>query len=372
MSGRATKISGGQLFSLLIVIRAGVIMTESFAPGGQAIDSALFVHCCLEYALLALCLLPVLLLRKLSPDESLLQTLQRTMGKPIAYAAGLLLVLYFLAVTALYDVRFLFFVNTAIDPTLPVKALTIILLLSCAYIAARGLEALARTAAILAPMVLAAIVFILFLPLNFSHFDYLLPGVYTLDGEIPLLIKDMARNTGLAALGLLLPHVKGTLSRPLFAYLAIAFASALAVVYMITTIFGGFATSLIFPFYTLSTLRDEIVFFRLDVVCTAVWLMGLLTQIATALIAITVTVRHFFPKLTPGVITAGTAILVTASTWAFDWHGHIQQYEGELLVLSVGFLVVTFALPLAAVVSHCLRGKRRKTSHKKSVIKVNK
>ncbi|MCL2547292.1 MAG: GerAB/ArcD/ProY family transporter [Oscillospiraceae bacterium] len=350
---KTKTISAQQLFALLIVTRLSVIFTETFAEARM--DTALLANAVLSSLGLLMLLLPVIILRHFAPEENVLQVLHRIYGIAFAALAGIGMIVYFVFMTALYDARFGYFARTAINPTISVRWLTVILLLACVYLACRGSEALARAAVILAPILLLAFGLIVFLSRQFSHADMLARGTLT-PFNIGVL-RNLSANAAVAAIGLFLPQVKGSLGKAMIVYAAVAAAITVIVAYMLVTVFGSFAQTLLFPFYTMASLRNDLTFFHPNVVMAVVWLLGHLVQIAVMLVAVMLIVRYFAPNWRKSIIVGGTAAVAAAASWGLNLHDSLYRYEAALRWAGWAFLVVGVGVPLVAMFGTVVKRK---------------
>ena len=105
------RISAGQLFSILFVNRSVIMLTHNTLLGGgeNMVDNILS-------ALLALVLnfvliLPLYFLHRRNPQENVLETGERLVGKPGAILLAVFYGLYFMAIDSYYLSFFQIFLN---------------------------------------------------------------------------------------------------------------------------------------------------------------------------------------------------------------------------------------------------------------------
>ena len=141
------RISAGQLFSILFVNQSVIMLTHNTLLGGgeNMVDNILS-------ALLALVLnfvliLPLYFLHRRNPQENVLETGERLVGKPGAILLAVFYGLYFMAIDSYYLSFFQIFLNNIMEPLMPVWLVDIGFCrrgLLCRLIV--GIEAIARTA----------------------------------------------------------------------------------------------------------------------------------------------------------------------------------------------------------------------------------
>ena len=114
------RISAGQLFSILFVNRSVIMLTHNTLLGGgeNMVDNILS-------ALLALVLnfvliLPLYFLHRRNPQENVLETGERLVGKPGAILLAVFYGLYFMAIDSYYLSFFQIFLNNIMEPLMPV------------------------------------------------------------------------------------------------------------------------------------------------------------------------------------------------------------------------------------------------------------
>ena len=114
------RISAGQLFSILFVNQSVIMLTHNTLLGGgeNMVDNILS-------ALLALVLnfvliLPLYFLHRRNPQENVLETGERLVGKPGAILLAVFYGLYFMAIDSYYLSFFQIFLNNIMEPLMPV------------------------------------------------------------------------------------------------------------------------------------------------------------------------------------------------------------------------------------------------------------
>ena len=204
------RISAGQLFSILFVNRSVIMLTHNTLLGGgeNMVDNILS-------ALLALVLnfvliLPLYFLHRRNPQENVLETGERLVGKPGAILLAVFYGLYFMAIDSYYLSFFQIFLNNIMEPLMPVWLVALAFVAVVCYAAYLGIEAIARTAGFALAIILIGMVWIgvaLLPKIQWINYDpFLYNGPKQLFTGTALFL---ARSTGFSTMALLLPRVSG-------------------------------------------------------------------------------------------------------------------------------------------------------------------
>ena len=204
------RISAGQLFSILFVNRSVIMLTHNTLLGGgeNMVDNILS-------ALLALVLnfvliLPLYFLHRRNPQENVLETGERLVGKPGAILLAVFYGLYFMAIDSYYLSFFQIFLNNIMEPLMPVWLVALAFVAVVCYAAYLGIEAIARTAGFALAILLIGMVWIgvaLLPKIQWINYDpFLYNGPKQLFTGTALFL---ARSTGFSTMALLLPRVSG-------------------------------------------------------------------------------------------------------------------------------------------------------------------
>ena len=144
-----------------------------------------------------------------------------------------------------------------------------------------GIQAIARSAAIIAVFVVATILLAALALLPRMELINFPPLLY--DGGSPVLagaLEELPRSMELAVLGLLIPYVKGSLIKGSLWWIGIFTAVALVIQATVVGVLGDFGAMELFPYYTVLTTVQVSVIQRLDIVATAIWVGALFLKMA--------------------------------------------------------------------------------------------
>lgn len=337
------QISAGQLVAVLLTSRLAVSMT--FAPTVHQLSHGgdFLISLVIQGLLLALLYLPVWWFSRRSKGISTVDYCLAVMGR----GGGAVAVLY--ALICLYVqvadlLRFSRFADTVLSPDMS-RAVLIVALMATAGIAAfYGIQAIARSAAILAVFVTASILLaaLALIPrmetVNFPPFLY--------DGLPPVLsgaLEELPRSMELAAVGLLLPYVKGSMAKSWLWWCGGFTAVALVIQVSVVGVLGDFGELEAFPYYTAVTSLHVGVLQRLDIVATAVWIGALFLKTAFfGLLFVDCFQRVTGPKGRLPVAAAGSAAAVILALLL----GNRLPLEKERTIL---WTISTVLLALCAV-----------------------
>lgn len=151
------KISPKQLILLVVISR--LVITITFFP---ALDSPpgnqdVWISALLSIPFHLVIAVPIYLLWKRFPNQSLIEYFQTILGKA-GKIIGLLYVLYFFHALSVFLYQWSAFLTTAVMPETPVLFLLIFLLPFSAYAVLKGIEVIARIAEFVAPLIFVGII----------------------------------------------------------------------------------------------------------------------------------------------------------------------------------------------------------------------
>lgn len=353
------QISASQLAAILLTSRLAVSMT--FAPTAHQLShgSDFLLSLLLQGGLLALLYLPVWWFGRRSGGISTVDYSIAVMGR----AGGAVAVFY--ALTCLFVqtadlLRFSRFADAVLSPDMSRAVLIVVLMATAGIAAFYGIQAIARSAAVIAVFVVACIllVTVALLPrmetINFPPFLY--------DGLSPVVtgaLEELPRSMELAVIGVLLPYVKGSVSKSWLWWCAGFTAVALVIQTTVVGVLGDFGALEDFPYYTAVTSLRVGVLQRLDIVATAVWIGALFLKTAFfGMLYVDCFQRVTGPKWRLPIAAAGSAAavvlaLLLAGRLTLEAEQRILWYVAAALLFACAVL-----LPLFLAIWDCIRQKR--------------
>lgn len=356
---KTVKISAWQLMTLLLVSRVAIALTYTGGSAGVAHGTDRMAVLLLEAAAALLLFLPTLWYSRAAQGIGALEYAYVQFGKGGAVVA-VLYSLYCLYIQSLDLMQFDHFAAAATSPELP-RVILCIVLVAAAFVAAfYGLEAVARTASVIALLMIAAIVFLMIslIPdMKLLHFP---PLLY--DGVAPVVtgvLENLPRFLELGLMALLVPYVKGV-GKGLSAGVLLSAAVVLVMQTTVVGVLGDYGEMVTYPYYTAATLAQSSLIQRLDVLVTAIWLAGIFVKMSLLAVIFLGCMRQAFgDKWKLLYVAVGGAVVLTVGLLLGD--RMLEAEHGFLWVISTTLLLLfTVALPVVLLCANALRERKAK------------
>lgn len=274
------SVSSGQLFAMLFVSRMVVSMTYGTLLIG---DSQLWDHLVsvpVAFILTFLLMIPIYELFKMNKKMSLIDNLEFQFGKFGVFLTSLYII-YYLIISFHTLAIFNNFILNAVNPSISLPVLSVLLLSSACYGAYKGLEALVRTSGFILVATVLAFLFLgisLFSSIEKINFTPLLYDGFESFGEGVLYMISQA--SCIPALAILLPMSKGNHKKGIiFWNTGIYFIFALIIVLIIGTM-GDFSKTQLFPVYTAAGIGKFGAFRHLDALYLGIWMSGIFLKLS--------------------------------------------------------------------------------------------
>ena len=275
-------ISAGQLFAILFVNRSVIMLTHNTLLGGGENMMDNILSALLALGLNFVLILPLYFLHRRNPQENILDSGERLVGKPGLILLAVFYGLYFMAIDSYYLSFFQIFLNNIMEPLMPVWLIALTFIAVVCYAAYQGIEAVARTAGFALAIIVIGMVWIgvALLPkiqmINYDPFLYNGPK-QTIVGTTLFL----ARSTGFTTMALLLPRVNGKKKLKFCIWNVSIYGLMIFLLLGMIGVGGSYLKNQLFPVYTAASLADAGVLERLDVVFITIWVAGLFIQMST-------------------------------------------------------------------------------------------
>ncbi len=313
------------------------------------------------FSLIGLYFLQQILMRY--PEQNIVEIAQTCFGKYLGMAAGLVIFLFFLLLTAVYLRQFAESFILAILPRTPISVITGVFLLLLILAMLQGIEALSRVAILLGPYLLAALIIIVGFTLPQMHLGNLSPILGP--GLVPIFkysVFEISSFAELLLLGIIAPLIRKKQERykvGLYS-LVISILVNTGVVAAVVMIFNyNAARRLMFPMFQLTRLisfgefiqRVEAVFVFLWFFWAGIQLGGLFYGALTSF-AQTFKIKDYRPLIFPLAVLVFTASLIPSSmTQAVEWSGSTY----DLPLLGYFYAGVALGLPLLLWIAMMIR-----------------
>jgi len=183
------KITYRQLIQIMFISRVIIFITYFPAINSPPENQDIWLSEVLSYPIILLFSIPVYLLWKKFPNQTIIQYSQTILGRA-GKIIGIVYVWFFMHLCALTLCQFCGFLTTAIMPETPLLFFAISLVLFTAYAVRKGIEVMGRMSEIIAPVIIiAALTIVVFLikdmklenltPVMESGFFPVLHGAFT-------------------------------------------------------------------------------------------------------------------------------------------------------------------------------------------------
>lgn len=274
------KITPFQFYSVLFLSRVFSLVTYVSSVRGTLSTSAEVVAVIIMTVILFITTIPTAILVKKDSQSSILTRaacISPLMQKVVCiiYMAGLI---YKGIITA---ARFELLLGSVMFPETNVLFFVAILLLSAAFFACRGIEAIGRSAVIFLVPVFFALGFV-FLTLT-DDFDMLNFSAICTDETMNIIdaaVYSASRTGETAAAVLLLPFVKNHKPKHLYIWLGTVSAVIIITETMISGVLGGFGENQLFNMYSLSVLAKFGFIERMDAIISCIWMICAAVKLA--------------------------------------------------------------------------------------------
>lgn len=358
----SVQISAWQLMALILLGRIVVAVTYTGGAAGVAHGTDRMAAILLEAAVILLLFLPTAIFARQGKGLGTLDYAYVQFGRIGGAAVAVLYAVYCLYIQILDLVQFENFASNSLSPQLP-RVILSIALVSAAFIAAfYGLEAVARTAAIVVFFMVIAVVFLgLSLIPDMESINF--PPLFY-DGLGPVwksVLENLPRFLELGVIGLLVPHVsKGGVGRGFSFGVLVSAAVVLLMQCTVVGVLGDYSEMVNFPYYTTVTLARSSILQRMDIIVTAVWVAGIFVKMALFSVLYLGCLRRAFGEKGKVVyVLAGGALVLTVGLML---GGRLIAAEHRMLWLfsTLLLLLLTVALPIVLLMANAIRERRAK------------
>ncbi len=267
------KISSWQLLLLLFLSR--VFTTITFLSLDLKESAEMIIPFMASVIVELVLFVPAMLLYKKYPKENVVTAalkVNKVLGITLICIYGL-----FLVFMIFRTVRFfLYFFETAFPNLIPVVLVGAMLLAVSVYVAYLGIEAVARSAAVV--FALFIVMLLIVIPATASDFE--MANYYTMPTSANSLfqgiVDGVSRSDEMVILVLITPYIKDKLSRAVYGFLGLKLVFIEGIIICCMLLLGGYMSASPFSFFTMCRYANTAFIERLDAVYLVVWsLMGI-------------------------------------------------------------------------------------------------
>lgn len=347
---RNQLISSKQMMMLLVMFRAFNLLTFVPQQGGTVNAATAMLTMPLSLLLLAVVLLPAALLLRKRGGYGYIDCAMR-LNKGVGTVLALLLFLYAAFIAADSISNFEFLLTSAVYPESSPAFFVVTFTAVCAYAAYMGLEPVTRVNAFIFVLFFFVVAFISLAILPKAEFVYL---KNPLDGGTQSFLMQVVNgcfsNFDVIVWLLLAGNVKGSLVKSYAGWSLITLLTSEYLVLLIAVGLGDYASSRIFPFFSLAALSELSIFQRLDSLHITLWTFMAFIKVSVYLYLAAQSLGHVVPARLRGtavvasVVAAGGLALLLSSDWSYL--NTIQDALQTGIFVAVLAVLIPFALLL--------------------------
>ncbi|MCO7136947.1 spore germination protein [[Clostridium] leptum] len=355
------KISVSQLFFMLFVSRLVLSLTYLVGSNERVMGSDYLFVVLFQIVINFILVIPVFLMMRQYPGQNVIEASQTAWGKGgtvVAVVYGL-----FFLIECIQSVGdFGFFASTTMTSNLSSFWFSVLILVAAAYAATLGLEALARTSAILAVIIFLSVIYVIVSvtpaidPLSMRPFFEAKTSQFAKG-----IFQSISQNPELVFLLMLIPFAKGKAKKGFAIWNIVTVASILSIDTIGRLVLGNAYYTTTFPFYTTATVTATGMAQRSDALTAAIWAGGAFVKAALMLTLLALALeRVFHGKYRKTIIWGGAVLVAVVSPW-FSQNLQDLMEAGMYPIESGIVLALCGVIPLAlwAVARHRAKGGRK-------------
>ena len=278
------RVTYKQLILLIVLNRIIITITYLPAFNEPPANQDIWLSELLFFPLQLLLALPIYLLWKRFPNQTIIEYSQTVAGKA-GKLVGFLFIAYILQSTAITLAQFGLFFTSTIMPETPILFFYVTLVLICAYATQKGLEVICRLSEFFAPIVLIAITTVSIFLVKDMDLKELTPVLEK--GLLPVLQGGLiytARTVEVLGLAMLLPYIndRQKVKRVFIISFTLITLLFLIITLPILTVFGlEERKALNFPFFSLIRLINIADFLeRVESIHMMIWVLGIFVKLS--------------------------------------------------------------------------------------------
>ena len=355
-----TRISGGQFIAILFASRLAVSLTALPTLHQTSHATDFMLSTALQIPLLLLLYLPIWWFGRRTHGASTVDYAGILFGRGGRVVAGLYaLVSLYVQVVAL--MRFDHFVGSALSPDMSRVALCGAVVAAAFLAALHGLQAIGRAAVLIVAGVVAGIVFVFLALLPQMDPLCFAPPLY--DGFSPVIagaLEELPRTLEVVSIGLLLPYVKGNMTRHYITWTVLVAAGVILIQATSAGGLGDYGELVLFPYYTAVTTAQIGVLQRVDILAASLWLAALFVKMAFFAMQFLSCLQRIGGQRFKLLYAVGGGLLVLISGLLLG-NSPLLEERAVIWGISVALTgLMAVILPLGLIAADAMRNKRLK------------
>ncbi len=360
------KISGAQLFTMLYISRVFSSLTYNIHTGSKLDGLSILIGSLISLFVQILIVIPIFKLYHRIKDGNIITAGYNCFGKNGIVIAWIYAI-YAVLVGINTIVQAMFFLDNAVYTNANSSILVLMFIGLVLYGAISGVESISRVSAIFGVFFVVAFLFIFTGLISNIDIYNLSPIFDSPIKQIGVSIFDnLGRNTELVAFILLYPYTKGDKKKTFMSYLILSTITIQIIVFLITTVLANYSGSLVFPFYTLTTISYTSIFQRLDSLHMALWIVLAFIKATMYIFIAYSCISISLPNIKKGYIFSVIFIAISISVyWIQSSLDAIRYLQG---FINSGFivLILVFILPLIVYIVYIF--KKENSVDKKNIV----
>lgn len=355
------KITYKQLILLVLISRISITLTNMPGLTDPPANQDLWLSELLGLPIMLVLSVPVYLLWKRYPNQSIIQYSQVIAGKA-GKLFGALYVWFFMQLTMITLYQYGSFMTTAVMPETPLLFFVITMVLFSVYAARNGIEVICRLSELLTPVIMGAMIIIALLLVKEMDFKALTPVLEK--GWGPVLhggFTISARTTEILGIAMLLPYLNDTLKIKrvfLWSYTLILIFFVIITIPILTTFGAELAETRAFPFFETVKLIDVGDFLeRIEAIHMGIWLLGGLIKISFSLYLSVLAISQLLnlKDYKPIVLPAGI-LLIPLTILSFENIVELRKFTAYKIFTPYALLFILI-IPLILLLISMIRKK---------------
>lgn len=303
-----------QLVCMLLISRIVVCMTfgSRLINGNDIWDC--IISCLVSFLITFLMVVPVCVLCKTGSQCDISDISEQLLGGT-GKIVTLIYAIYFILVCAHTLAVFKIFIENVMNPPVSFLLLSTAMIFFSCYGAAKGLEGLARTSAIILFFILCALAFLGFSSFKAVDFTNFKPffynnGTKTVVDGINFLIS---RSSCIPAAAMLLSKARGNLKSGILVWNTSFYALMASSIFLVVGTLGDFSPTRFFPVYSMTSIAKIGSLENLDALYLGLWTAGIFMKISLFMNLSSECIRKTFGRKNKKIIIflVGAALIFT-------------------------------------------------------------
>lgn len=294
--------------------------------------------------------IPLIYLTKKYPGESAASIIINRC-RPLGWVYGILISVSVL-ISALSAVcRHRFYASSTIFGEAPPAILILFLLFACGFGMWKGIQGTARSGVIFAGIFVGFLILMAVSVWGLCEPKWLYPA-FIEDGRefVRKVLEQLGSNSEIMFFAVLTEHLEEKAHRSVYWYLPAVTVVLLLMFLLEMLVLGPFLDSATFPFFTVSSLSNIVLFQRLDGIDVAVWTLMCIIKIILALLSIRTVFDRLAGKKAGLIVSFSGLALIAVLSITYGGNTDFVQFITEILTCGIPMIVSGILFPIIAAI----------------------